>query len=223
MTTGVGGADAPGHPRYDGRMTEPQATVLFVCTGNICRSAYGHHLLARRLEDAVPGRYRVVSAGTQVNPRLTVPPQVHALPLAGSLQTLTDHAPTQLSGRTVAKADLLLAATSDHSAVILRETPAALNRSFTMLEFGAAARAMATGAIPAWSAPAAGPSTLAEDVRSLARHVSRHRPAVRGSLATIDLPDPYGQADAAYTEMATALEPAVEDIAELLVGLARRC
>jgi protein-tyrosine phosphatase len=209
-------------PRYDGPMTEPQATVLFVCTGNICRSAYGQHLLARQLEEAVPGRYRVASAGTQVNPRLTVPPQVHALPRAGGLQTLTAHVPTQLSGRTVATADLLLAATSDHSAVILRETPAALNRSFTMLEFGAAAQAMATGALPAWPAPPAGSTTLAEDVRSLARHVSRHRPAIRGSLATIDLPDPYGRADEAYTDMASALEPAVEHITDLLVGLARR-
>ncbi|MDI3330376.1 MAG: phosphotyrosine protein phosphatase [Micrococcus sp.] len=203
-------------------MSEPLATILFVCTGNICRSAYGHHLLAGRLEEAVPGRYRVASAGTQVNPRLTVPPQVHALPRAGGLRSLADHVPTQLSGRAVAKADLLLAATSDHSAVVLRDTPAALNRSFTMLEFGAAARAMATGAIPAWSAPAAGASTLAEDVRSLARHVSRHRPAVRGSLTTIDLPDPYGREDAAYTDMATALEPAVEHITDLLVTLARR-
>ncbi|QCU78630.1 hypothetical protein E7744_11045 [Citricoccus sp. SGAir0253] len=203
-------------------MSEPLATVLFVCTGNICRSAYGQHLLARQLEEAAPGRYRVASAGTQVNPRLTVPPQVHALERAGALATLAEHSPTQLSGRTVARADLLLGATAEHSAAILRETPGALNRSFTMLEFGAAARALATGTLPAWSAPEPGATTLAEDVRSLARHVARHRPAVRAALDTIDLPDPYGREDAAYTAMAAALEPAVDAITDLLAGLARR-
>lgn len=202
-------------------MTEPQATVLFVCTGNICRSAYGQHLLTHLLEETVPGAYRVASAGTQVNPRLCVPPQVHALPRAAALQTLTGHVPEQLSRRTVARADLLLGATSEHSAAILRDTPGALHRSFTMLEFGAAARALAEGSIPAWTAPAES-STLAEDVRSVARHVSRHRPTVRRSLPVLDLPDPYGQADEAFSGMAAALEPAIEHVAALLADVARR-
>lgn len=205
-------------------MTDQQATVLFVCTGNICRSAYGHHLLAQRLEQAAPGRYLVVSAGTQVNPRLTVPQQIHGLEGAAGLQTLGTHSPTALNARTVQRADLILAATEEHIARILRDTPGALNRTFTMTEFGAAAEALQNGTLPAWGGPSSGTGSsesLPERVRSLARHLARHRPVVRGSLDSIDLPDPYGREDAAYPAMARVLEPAVGHMTQLLAGLAR--
>ena len=203
-------------------MTDQQATVLFVCTGNICRSAYGHHLLARELDQTAPGSYAVVSAGTQVNPRLTVPPQIHALERAAGLRTLREHSPSQVNRRTVQKADLIVGATSEHLAAVLRETPGALNRSFTMLEFGAAAAALAAGTLPAWTGPASADATLPERVRELARHLSRHRPAIRGSLDSIDLPDPYGREDEAYPAMAEALEPAVDHMVRLLADVARR-
>ncbi|MFC7403050.1 low molecular weight phosphatase family protein [Citricoccus sp. GCM10030269] len=203
-------------------MTDPHATVLFVCTGNICRSAYGHHLLTQQLEQSVPGRYQVTSAGTQINPRLVVPPQITALQRASTLQSLAAHSPTQVSGRTVQKADLVLAATADHLRSVLGETPGALSRSFTMLEFGAAAQAVAEGTVPAWPGPESDSSTLPENLRSLARHLSRHRPTVRSSMDSIDLPDPYGREDAAYPAMAAALEPAVDRITDLLVDVARR-
>ena len=206
------------------RMTDQQATVLFVCTGNICRSAYGHHLLAQRLEQDAPGLFRVVSAGTQVNPRLTVPQQIHGLRGAAGLQTLGTHSPTALNPRTVQGADLILAATEEHIARILRDTPGALNRTFTMTEFGAAAEALQNGTLPAWGGPSSGTGSsesLPERVRSLARHLARHRPAIRGSLDSIDLPDPYGREDAAYPAMAEVLEPAVGHMAQLLAGLAR--
>lgn len=202
-------------------MTDQQATVLFVCTGNICRSAYGHHLLSRHLEQEAPGRYRVVSAGTQVNPRLTVPQQIHGLQGAAALQTLSAHSPTALNARAVQQADLILAATEEHIARILRDTPGALNRTFTMTEFGAAAEALQNGTLPAWGGPSSGTDTLPERVRSLARHLARHRPVVRGSLDSIDLPDPYGREDAAYPAMAEVLEPAVGHMAQLLAGLTR--
>ncbi|WP_413543022.1 low molecular weight phosphatase family protein [Citricoccus nitrophenolicus] len=209
-------------------MTDQQATVLFVCTGNICRSAYGHHLLARELERTAPGRYRIVSAGTQVNPRLTVPSQIRGLQGAAGLQTLEAHSPTPLNARTVQRADLILAATEDHISRVLRDTPGALNRTFTMTEFGAAAEALRNGTLPGWdgpssgSGPSAGPAEdLPERVRSLARHLARHRPVVRGSLDSIDLPDPYGREDAAYPAMAEVLEPAVGHMAQVLAGLAR--
>lgn len=205
-------------------MTDQQATVLFVCTGNICRSAYGHHMLAQRLEEEAPGRYRVISAGTQVNPHLTVPQQIHGLPGAAGLQTLGTHSPTALNPRTVQQADLILAATEDHIARVLRDTPGALNRTFTMTEFGAAAEALQNGTLPAWGGPSSSTGSsvsLPERVRSLARHLARHRPVVRGSLDSIDLPDPYGREDAAYPAMAEVLEPAVAHMAQLLADLAR--
>ncbi len=203
---------------------DQQATVLFVCTGNICRSAYGHHLLAQELERRAPGRFRIVSAGTQVNPRLTVPEQIHAL-RGTELPSLAEHSPTPLNERAVQRADLILAATQDHVARILRDTPGALNRTFTMTEFGAAAAALRDGTLPALpDGPTSGTGSaqpLPERVRALARHLARHRPAVRGSLDSIDLPDPYGLEDAAYPEMARVLEPAVDHTAAVLAGLDR--
>jgi protein-tyrosine phosphatase len=106
--------------------------VLFVCTANICRSPMAERLFWARL----PGGTEIEtsSAGTRA---LRGHPMDR--PSANVLQELggdpSGHAATQLTGALVDHADLILTATSQHRAEILREVPAAMRRTFTLREF----------------------------------------------------------------------------------------
>lgn len=194
-------------------MAHTMGRILFLCTGNICRSALGHHRLGHLLEQQVPGAYEVSSAGTHVNLELRPPRQILGLGGEELSETLGSHEPRQLRRALVQDTDLLLAATEEHMEYVLQETPAMLNRSFTILEFAALADLM-----------------LAEDVRvdgdlrALARAAARQRSTVRtqaGGQGALDLADPYGGPDKGYQTMDTQLGPAVESIARLLVRQAR--
>ena len=191
-------------------MTAAPGKILFLCTGNICRSAFGQHQLARTLEQQVPGAYEVTSAGTHMNPRLRPPQQILDLADGTVLEALQAHAPTQLQPRLAQQADLILAATEEHLETVLQETPAALNRTFTILEFAALAELMAEQG-----------TAVEGDLRSVARTAARMRSRVRSRPGSLDLADPYGGPDSGYPVMAEQLNPAVESIARLLVRVSQ--
>lgn len=194
-------------------MTSTMGRILFLCTGNICRSALGHHRLAHLLEQQVPGAYEVSSAGTHPNLDLRAPRQILALGGDDLHASLTAHAPQQLRRAHVAETDLLLAATEEHLEYVLQETPAMLNRSFTILEFAALSELMLQDGVE-----------VRGDLRALARAAARLRSKVRtqaGRHGGLDLADPYAGPDAGYQTMEDQLAPAVQSIAELLVRQAR--
>lgn len=108
--------------------------VLFVCTGNVCRSPMGQRLLHARLAGRHDGLVETSSAGT------------HALSgygmdaaSAGVLRELggepDGHVARQLTAELVRDADLVLTADVANRAIVLRGNPAALRRVFTMREF----------------------------------------------------------------------------------------
>ncbi len=105
--------------------------VLFVCTGNVCRSPMGERLMSARAGSPV---LRVASAGT------------HALAGWGmdapSAQVLREHGgdpdgfvARQLTDDMVASAQLVLTASTKHRSIVLRQTPAAMRCVFTLREF----------------------------------------------------------------------------------------
>jgi protein-tyrosine phosphatase len=113
--------------------------ILFVCTGNICRSPVAEivtrRLLAERL-GASAGAFIVASAGTAA---------VIGAPMAtgsrAALDTLgaTDAAGAfrarRLSADMVAEADLVLTAERDHRRLVALLQPEARTRTFCFLEF----------------------------------------------------------------------------------------
>lgn len=113
-------------------------SVLFVCTGNICRSALGAQLLKARLDAAgvTAGGHliRVSSAGTGMQPELVMPPEVfeQSRRFGGDP---SGHVPRQLNRDIVADADLILTATREHRSDVARLLPRASRVTFTVPQF----------------------------------------------------------------------------------------
>ena len=164
-------------------------SVLFVCTGNICRSPLGERLLRARLHSS---EFEVTSAGVMALVGNAMDPeaaaQLHAL--GGDP---TGFAARQITEKMIGHADLVLAATRAHRERILEERPGALRRTFTVLEFAELLRS-ARGTTPhelvSWSA--------------------RHRSV--STLTDTDIPDPYRRGDAVHAEVAGLINGAVDRI-----------
>lgn len=183
-------------------------TVLTVCTGNICRSPAVERLLAARL--GPDADVRVVSAGTGALVGHPVSgPMVPLMTAAGA--AAEGFAARQLTAEMVREADLVLPLTRRHRSAVVELLPAAVRRTFTLLELARLAGTVDPGAIPAGS-PAERLTALVPLLAGeRARH--HHRPGFDD-----DVPDPYRQGDAVYAKVFAAIEPAVDVIARLARG-----
>lgn len=110
-------------------MSEPPVRVLFVCTANICRSAYAD-LLSRHLLGEGSG-VEVASAGTRAVEGEPVDEEMAALLRARGIDPTT-HRSRRLSLRTVGEHDLVVTAEVAHRSFILDDRPAVFRRLFTL-------------------------------------------------------------------------------------------
>ena len=188
----------------------PSARVLVVCTGNICRSAYVEYALQAQLDALLGdrGRAEVTSAGTEPNQALTVPgPLLDLAPSRRVRAALTQHRPQQLTGRSLADQDLVLTATDDHLDEVLREDPAAVRRTFTILGMGTLLRDHGEE-LAASVPPGAGVTALVTALAEL-----RSRLIAHGERPDADLPDPFRGPAEGYAAMAQTAQPIVELLA----------
>ncbi|MFI7398667.1 low molecular weight phosphatase family protein [Microbacterium sp. NPDC006705] len=201
---------APASPATSAPGVLPSARVLVVCTGNICRSAYVEYALQAQLNALLGdrGRAEVTSAGTEPNQALTVPgPLLDLAPSRRVRAALTQHRPQQLTGRSLAGQDLVLTATDDHLDEVLREDPAAVRRTFTILGIGTLLRDHGeelAAAVP----PGAGVTALVTALAEL-----RSRLIAHGERPDADLPDPFRGPAEGYAAMAQTAQPIVELLA----------
>lgn len=164
-------------------------SVLFVCTGNICRSPLGERLLRVRLNSS---EFEVTSAGVMAMVGEGMDPDA-AMQLEALGGDPSGFFAQQVNERMIGHADLVLAATRAHRERILEERPGALRRTFTILEF-AELVGSARGATP----------------QDLVSWAARHRSV--STLANPDIPDPYRRGDAVHAEVAGLINGAVERI-----------
>jgi protein-tyrosine phosphatase len=165
--------------------------VLFVCIGNVCRSPFGERLLAARL----PGeRFEVSSAGVgaMVGHAMS---RYAAAELRSCGGDPTGFAARQLTPDLLEHADLVLTATRELRSRVLAEMPAALRRTFTVLEFAALSE-HAEGSTPA----------------ELVRWAAVHRSTAAGIEQ--DVPDPYRRGAEEHARAARMLDAAVQQIAK---------
>ncbi|WP_183407625.1 low molecular weight phosphatase family protein [Nocardioides marmoriginsengisoli] len=170
---------------------QPPFSVLFVCIGNVCRSPVGERLLASKLP---ADRFAVSSAGVGAMVGYAMS-RYAAAELTGFGGDPTGFAARQLTPAMTEGADLLLTATRDLRSQVLAESPGALRRTFTVLEFAhlvELAEGSTPGAVVTWA--------------------GAHRSAAAG--VEQDVPDPFRRGPEAHAAAAHAIHGAVERIAK---------
>ncbi|MGX9789837.1 arsenate reductase/protein-tyrosine-phosphatase family protein [Mycobacterium sp. MMS18-G62] len=166
--------------------------VLFVCTGNICRSP-----IAERLATAYSARigvpdFTASSAGTRAVTAHPIHPDA-ALVLEKLGGDVSDFAARQLTSRIASAADLVLTMTRAHRDTVLELAPRQLHRTFTLSE---AAR-------------------LASDcdTRNIADLAAQRSQVARHELS--DVPDPIGQGADFFTTVGSQIAELLPPILEL--------
>lgn len=111
----------------------PFLHILFVCTGNICRSPIGERLAAAYAAENGIHDLKVSSAGT----RAVIGRPIHR-EAAAVLHNLggdtSGFAARQLTSKIASAADLIIAMTRTHRDVVLEAAPRQLQRTFTLTE-----------------------------------------------------------------------------------------
>ncbi|MBI3987756.1 MAG: low molecular weight protein arginine phosphatase [Lentisphaerae bacterium] len=112
--------------------SEKSKMLVFVCTGNVCRSPMAECLLKHRLGPKT--RWSIASAGTSAGAGMPAsPPAVEALREMGL--DLTPHRSRPLTGELVDRATLLVVMTESQKAMILAMNPGAAGKVFLLKEF----------------------------------------------------------------------------------------
>ena len=109
--------------------------ILFVCTGNICRSPMGAGLLKAKLDPDLAKKVHIVSAGTYA---------MNGLPASSNAQMvarefgvdLTDHNSQVLTPYLISHSDLILVMSPEHAEIIHQMDPTSRIRTFLLKEFG---------------------------------------------------------------------------------------
>lgn len=108
--------------------------VLFVCTGNTCRSPMAEGALRSLLEKTHDGKFEVISAGTSA--AAGFPATMYAIEASKVWDVdISGHLSQPLSSALIEKADLILVMTTQHYNEIVRVKRDAKNKTFLLKNF----------------------------------------------------------------------------------------
>ncbi|MET1004308.1 MAG: hypothetical protein ABWX96_02100 [Propionibacteriaceae bacterium] len=172
-----------------------------MCTANHCRSPLAEFILAEELESR-DLFWKVSSAGTQARPGVPMHPTAARI-LERRDRDPSDWVSRSLDVDLIDRSDLILTAAEEHRGVVARMQPAAMSRTFTLLQFAHLSTALPT------------PDILpnADYGRSLLSHVSAARSRVQPlPRAERDVSDPMGQPAFRFRRCATTIERAIQQI-----------
>lgn len=103
--------------------------ILFVCTGNICRSPMAEGLLKAMQSD-----FSVSSAGvSSVDGWNATPEAIEVMREKGI--DISGHSARQVTGDMIDDADLILTMTTRHKKLLINDYPQAAGKIFTLKEF----------------------------------------------------------------------------------------
>jgi protein-tyrosine-phosphatase len=180
--------------------------VLVICTGNICRSpmaeGFLRSVLQRRFGAEAP---TVASAGTQGWEGS--PAQLESIVAAREREVdIEDHVARLLAPSMVERADLVLAMAGEHRDAVVRTSPDAGGRTFTLKELVRLAQAL----------PPAGPAASIGD--RVAEADALRRGGFAGNPRDEDVADPLGQGQDTYRAIAWELDELIHRLDVALFG-----
>jgi protein-tyrosine phosphatase len=193
--------------------SETAFTILFVCTGNICRSALAERLGRAYLDDALGDdatAVRLLSAGTQAVVGSAMHPDT-GLVLTGFGGNPNGFQAQQLVEGLILQADLVLTLTRDHRRDVLELAPRALARTFTLREAADILRLLGDSIGPPGE-------TLLERGRAVVKEMAAARSRREGGPVD-DIADPINKPVEAHQEAGDAIVDALLPLLDRIVAL----
>ncbi|MCW0212413.1 MAG: hypothetical protein OJJ54_03565 [Pseudonocardia sp.] len=192
--------------------------LMYVCTGNICRSPVAEimtrHLLVGRLGGRLASRFEVSSSGvgavvdSQMHPdtRDELAPWGLDGVIAGRFRA------RQLRSAMVRESDLVLGANLRHRSAVVERAPEGLRTAFSLREFALLAEAVDPDVLPA------DPVLRAHELVEQARFKRGLVPMDPEDLA---IPDPMGRSQKAHHDAVMLIVDAVARIVNVMVAPGR--
>lgn len=189
----------------------PAPGILFVCTGNICRSPYLEFSLRAALAGTVLANVSVSSAGTAALEGHSASRPTLKLLNAHGIDARTFRA-RRLTPQLIGEAGIILTATRDHRRDVTRLDPTAAERTFTVLQLARMLR-VADAVVPGPGAHS-DPVILLPGVVARALSARGHTTGGEGD----DIEDPWHRPTRVYRRAAERMD---EGLAPLIAHLTR--
>lgn len=108
--------------------------IMFICTGNICRSAMAHGMLDKMIKDGIRKDISVYSCG--IYAQNNDEPTFYAIEVMKEYDVdLTKHRATNIYNSNIKEMDLILTATVQHKNEVAEMYPNTKNKIFTIKEY----------------------------------------------------------------------------------------
>ena len=186
--------------------------LLFVCTGNVCRSPVAERLAVMWTRQRLGSRateLQIHSAGVRARPGEPMDERsaVALLRLGGDPSGFRSRPLTTLMAR---EADLVITMTRQHRRLVLEQAPQGLRRTFTLLEASALLRHVDPSGLVGLPLP--------DRARELGLCLDSAR-ALRTSSPTDDVLDPIGHRRPVHQQVADQIAAALGPLVAVLFDL----
>lgn len=108
-------------------------TIMFVCTGNTCRSVMAHYYAAKIVSDRKLD-ITIISSGLEADKDTPIPAAVNKLFKKEGVPPPA-HVPVKMTAEMVKEAGLILVMTRAHKGRIIEQFPEAKDRVHTLVEY----------------------------------------------------------------------------------------